>query len=258
MGLIVGRIRSAFDDDSQAVAFINTMTGGWSQVSFRASTSEGGPMAFSPEMVQRRSKDDDSTIDHALEVLSSHIKNVGELTNEVAIVAEFEGTGMGVGSVSYAFEGRPAENHGVDLEFGDGSAATVLPRDDPLIDDPEDDVSRTRLPADHPARLSEPITVDEYGMLEGLINELDKLVDSAENDETRLRVEGAIGVLRGSHRAAVADETVRRDLVPAVREVVRFLGDELPKKIILWSAAIKVLESWYPSIVDVIHRTVGG
>lgn len=47
----------------------------------------------------------------------------------------------------YSFNGLPPENYRVDLEFGDGSVATILPSDDLRVDESSDE-HVTSLPAD--------------------------------------------------------------------------------------------------------------
>lgn len=153
-------------------------------------------------------------------------------------------------SDSYWVRYTEAENDpSLDLFFEDDSYATAFP---PEPDLPSTEKPRSE-PPDHPSRWLEPIQVAEYGSVEALIDELQKLLDVAEIDEDqRLRVQGAIDVLRGTHRAAEVGETRRIEILSVVKSVVRLVATQLPVGIVVWDKAIEALGTWYPSVIQIV------
>lgn len=131
------------------------------------------------------------------------------------------------------------------LVFQDDSNAVVTLRERESLQEGE--------APDHPSRWFEPIQPDEYGLAEELIGELQQLLDESQAaEDIRLRVQGAIDVLRGTHRAIEVGETRRIELLSVVKGVVIYLAKDLPVDILKWGGAIKILGSWYPSVVDLI------
>jgi hypothetical protein len=151
------------------------------------------------------------------------------------------------------FSMRFRENEGsipwsVDLIFDDGSAATAYP--------PEDLPDIPGIPRDDPSRVLEPVEPDEYGVIESLIGELRNMLDGAEGirDEARLRLEGAIEVLSGTHRAVEVGETRRIELLAPTKAVLVYLRSGLPGDFLKWVGAIEVIKATYPNLAEFIKQ----
>ena len=142
------------------------------------------------------------------------------------------------------FTENEGEPWSANLTFGDGSVATAYP--------PEDLSETSGTPRDHPSRWLEPVEPDEYGAVESLIGEFQKLLDETVGiaDETRLRLQGAIDVLRGSHRAVEIGVTRRIELISVVKSAFTYIRKELPRDVVAWAGAIKVVETMYPTLAD--------
>lgn len=149
---------------------------------------------------------------------------------------------------SYVFFGDPDEGGpAMSLIFGDGSSARL-----------ELDGVATSVPSlDAPQRLSEPIGRAEYGSIEALIGGLQGVVNDRELDEaTSLRVQGAIDVLRGTHRAIQVGDTPRGEVIGTIKSVIRYLYKEIPGDLVKWRGALAIIQDIYPSILDFFEALI--
>lgn len=272
------RLGTASGNDSDAAAFIGDMQTSWLSVTLALTSSpsgglnlptnlpaslgvaprEGGGSRASHESSVRLDQGADD-VDQVLDRLIDLIKEYGGRSG-APFSASFHGAD---GETStHKFRGSEAENATtVDLIFEDQSAVTISGREPPeqsRARSDEVDDEGTVAPPDHPSRWLEPIDAREYGSLEVLIGELQKILDDSDVDEeTRARVQGAIDVLKGTHRSAKVGETQRGEILAVVKNVVRLIATRLPTSIVLWDKAIDVLGTWYPSVVKVIETVLG-
>ena len=246
----IGRFGTAFGDDSRAGAFITDL----STIPFSMTVSEPSPSSStlpatlpmklgSAPSFPETSIRFDGDLDPGLNELIALVRSWSPEAREMRALLHFpEGE-----TVEYQFDGVESETGTmIDLIFDDQSAVT--------IQEARPNGGGGDLPLDHPSRLAEPITVDEYGVLEVLIGKLTELVDEAEPDEDlRLRIEGAIGVLQGTYRAVEVGKTPRREIVPVVRRVLAYVRTGLPRDIMAWRGVFETLADVYPSVVDFLN-----
>lgn len=267
----IGRMGTAFGVVSEAAAFIGQMSAPWIEVTFSTgSATDHRSLAtrFAPRTVKWGPGNPGmAVIDHALDTLTDIILTHGDPIKGLAVNAAFhcEVSGAARSSV-FSFEGLQAEMDGaVDLVFGDGSAVTVhaepfggrpTDADEPPTDDAS---SRPQEEESQSQRWAQPLEVAEFRSLEPLIGHLQGILDGSDADEyTRIRVQGAIEVLRGTHRAVKIGETTRGEVFSVVKWVAAFAAWQLPSGIVAWSEALRVLQGLDPAIVEYVRSIVSG
>lgn len=135
----------------------------------------------------------------------------------------------------------PAENNSFDLFFADNSTLSAY-------------AFRPGPPLDDESRLIEPITADEYGIVESLIGLLDAIITSSPLDEDQeLRVRAALEVLSTTHRESVVGETKRLELWAVTKRVMVYLYKELPVDVVKWAGAAAVVSKAWPMLGEFLR-----